>query len=148
MIIFDRKCKHCSIELNSENRNGRNDRCKECVSNINKKINAELKERTVEAYGGICSCCDEKHIEFLTIDHIFNDGSAERKLTGADGGVSFYKILENNGFPKDRYQLMCWNCNTGKRCNEHCPHVSGKIINLLDYKTSHNFKNKKGLDKI
>lgn len=38
-----------------------------------------LKEEFIEAYGGKCSCCGESIPEFLTVDHINNDGEVHRK---------------------------------------------------------------------
>jgi hypothetical protein len=93
-----------------------------------------LLAEVIEAYGGICSCrrCDEVRPLFLTIDHVNNDGAAERRGLG-DGpspkskkgraGVNFYRWLKKNGFPRDRYRLMCFNCNCGRARNKGvCPH--------------------------
>lgn len=69
-------------------------------------------------YGGACICCGENNIKFLTIDHINNDGN---KMNTNDRQNIYYWIKKNN-FPKD-LQIMCWNCNMGKRMNKGvCPH--------------------------
>lgn len=92
----------------------------------------KLLEETVAAYGGKCRCCGESNPLFLTIDHVENDGAAERAGMG-DGpttkskkgraGVNFYRFLKKSGYPRGRYQLLCFNCNCGKARNKGvCPH--------------------------
>jgi hypothetical protein len=69
-------------------------------------------------YGGKCVCpgCDVTEPTFLVIDHIFNDGFKER----SHGSV--LPSLKRRGYPRDRYQLLCHNCNHAKRLGT-CPHV-------------------------
>jgi 5-methylcytosine-specific restriction endonuclease McrA len=78
---------------------------------------AELKKKIIEAYGGKCACCGESTYEFLTIDHI-NGRDKGDKLMGA----ALYRALKNQGFPKDNYQLLCFNCNSAKGLYGQCPH--------------------------
>lgn len=67
-------------------------------------------------------------IEFLTIDHINNDGAKQRenlyngkRRYGA--GKRFYSWLKQNGYPEG-YQVLCYNCNCGKERNKGvCPHL-------------------------
>jgi hypothetical protein len=88
--------------------------------------NAALKAETIAAYGGMCNCplCYITEPRFLCVDHIFNDGAEERrkKLYGGSG-PAFYMYLKRMGYPKDRYQLLCSNCNSAKREGKPCPHV-------------------------
>jgi hypothetical protein len=44
----------------------------------------------------------------LTIDHIDNSGAADRKKGNQYGGVQFYVILKNAGYP-DGFQTLCHN---------------------------------------
>lgn len=86
------------------------------------KNNPENKRRVLEAYGGRCVCCGEDNPIFLSIDHINNDGHKHRKTIGRSGS-SLYKWLIERNFPKDNFQLLCFNCNLGKRVNGGvCPH--------------------------
>lgn len=62
----------------------------------------------------------EKHVEFLTIDHIDETGSEHRKEVG--GGHSMYMWLRKNGYPKDNYRLLCLNCNCSLGFYGYCPH--------------------------
>lgn len=85
------------------------------------KYRRKLKEEMALAYGGLCTCCGEDQIEFLTIDHVNDDGNIERKQI--KGGWRFYAHLRRLGWPKDRYTLLCYNCNCAKRFgNGACPH--------------------------
>ena len=83
-----------------------------------------LKEEIFAAYGGYkCACCGETIKEFLTIDHINNDG-AEMKRKNIHGrpSMSFYTWLKKNNFPPG-FQVLCWNCQWGKVKNKGiCPH--------------------------
>lgn len=90
------------------------------------KERQELKLKIFDHYGNKCNCCGEDIFEFLTIDHINNDGADHRrKLTGdkiRNGSSFVYKWIVQNNFPSS-VQLLCWNCNCGKRMNNGiCPH--------------------------
>lgn len=67
-----------------------------------------------------CACCGEKHIEFLTIDHINNDGAEHRKKIGLGGGATYGWLVKNN-YPKG-YQVLCFNCNCAIGVHGYCPH--------------------------
>lgn len=38
------------------------------------------------------------------------------------GGHKFYVHLKKIGFPKDRYRLLCYNCNMSRGRYGYCPH--------------------------
>jgi len=74
----------------------------------------------------ICSCCGEKEILFLHIDHIEGDGAEHRRKLKSElgyypGGNNLPYWLKKNGYPEG-FQILCANCNLGKRCNSVCPH--------------------------
>lgn len=80
-----------------------------------------LRLEMTKAYGQKCACCGEDEVLFLELDHINNDGFSDRKINGA--GVKLLCRLKKAGWPKDRYQLLCCNCNQGKKRNGGiCPH--------------------------
>lgn len=81
-----------------------------------------LRVRVLTEYGGACVCCGERTPEFLSIDHTNNDGESHRRELGAYGR-SIYRWLEQNGYPKDRFQLLCHNCNMAKGLYGGCPHA-------------------------
>ena len=85
------------------------------------KYRAELRSEMHAAYGGACACCGEKEPLFLQLDHVFNDGHIDRKQHKTS--AKLLAKLKNKGWPKDRYQLLCANCNHGKAMNGGvCPH--------------------------
>lgn len=76
-----------------------------------------------------CSCCGERQIQFLTIDHINNDGAEFRKKTKRSGS-SLYIWLKRTSFPEG-YDVLCFNCNCGRAINGGiCPHVLNTSITL------------------
>lgn len=93
--------------------------CKECAEPLDGCGRAKLKAEVVSAYGGACACCGERTPEFLAVDHIHNDGAAHRREVKSG---SLYGWLKRNGFPKDRFQLLCHNCNAAKALYGACPH--------------------------
>lgn len=90
---------------------------------------ARIKDAVFAAYGGYkCACCPETTKQFLSIDHIENDGASFRrenfpKKSQANGaGHWTYAWLVKNNFPAG-FQVLCMNCNFGKRMNHGvCPH--------------------------
>jgi hypothetical protein len=80
----------------------------------------KLKAEVMAAYGGKCECCGEKHIEFLTIDHVEGDGAAHRARCGK--GRKIYADIKRQGFPKDKYRCLCFNCNITLGFYGYCPH--------------------------
>lgn len=78
-----------------------------------------MRLMVMEAYGGAhCACCGESTYEFLTIDHIDNDGAKHRAAIGSH----LYRWLIENDFPEG-FQVLCMNCNWGKHRNGGiCPH--------------------------
>jgi hypothetical protein len=76
-----------------------------------------------EAYGNKCQCCGESRPEFLVIDHKYNDGAKHRRQLKAR---NFYHWLRQNNYPKDRFQILCWNCNMAKSIYGKCPHKRKK----------------------
>ncbi len=58
---------------------------------------------------------------FLSIDHINNDGAEHRKLLKTLPGASFYHKMKKLGYPPI-LQVLCMNCQFGKRYGAICPH--------------------------
>lgn len=80
-----------------------------------------LREEWLTAYGRKCECCGESNWKFLTIEHANGDGKSHREQVGT--GVFMLKSMRREGWPRDRYQLLCFNCNSGKARNGGiCPH--------------------------
>lgn len=74
-----------------------------------------LKADVIARYGGVCACCGEDELAFLTIDHI-KPARGNRHLRS-----TLYHALLKNDFPPG-YQVLCFNCNCAKRTGDECPH--------------------------
>lgn len=83
---------------------------------------AALRVAILTAYGGKCACCNEATQAFLELDHINGDGAQHRRLLGR-GSKAIYGAVRAKGFPRESFQVLCANCNQGKkRCGGVCPH--------------------------
>lgn len=88
---------------------------KDAANNSRRKLRQEM----IEAYGGECACCAENIYEFLNLDHKFGGGGKERKTIDR---YSLFWRLKREGWPKDKYQLLCFNCNIAIGNFGICPH--------------------------
>lgn len=124
------RCCHCGKD---------NDRqpkvyCSSCATKLKAKRTQD-KLDAFNAYGGpVCVCCGETTLEFLSMDHINNDGASHRKHIAASNtyrrnkgdwngsGVDIYAWLRRNGYPEG-FQVLCMNCNFAKGKYGECPHT-------------------------
>lgn len=87
-----------------------------------KQARRDERMRLLQAYSGpvpACSCCGEKELLFLAIDHIDGGGHQQRQQTGGGG---FYTWLRKNNYPAG-FRVLCHNCNFGRQLNGgRCPH--------------------------
>jgi hypothetical protein len=97
--------------------------CESCAADNNRRSRSRyrrLREEAVAAYGGKkCVCCGENEPAFLSIDHIDGGGNQHKKEVGK--GAAFYRWLRDNSYPSG-FQVLCMNCQFGKRINGVCPH--------------------------
>ncbi len=84
--------------------------------NKDRSIKSEdLRLEMIAAYGGKCVHCGIKNPIVLALDHINDDGTFERLPSGKRlSGINFYSFLKKINWPKDRLQLLCYNCNFQK----------------------------------
>jgi len=73
-----------------------------------------------------CLCCSESILEFLTIDHVNNDGAEHRRQVKKEG-TGLIQWLIKNDFPEG-FQILCYNCNCAKRLNGICPHQWNVLV--------------------
>lgn len=76
----------------------------------------KLRGEWLTAFGGKCESCGESRRAFLCLDHKLDDGAKERRrIVGSNrygtGTVKILVRLKKLGWPKDRYQILCHNCN-------------------------------------
>ncbi len=94
---------------------------KQEVLKANQQTQRALKAQLMEIYGPKCACCGESNSQFLTLDHINNDGAVERKECKLGTWGVFRKAVRDRD--KTRYQILCYNCNFGRAKNGGvCPH--------------------------
>ena len=62
----------------------------------------------LDLLGPSCKSCDEKEIEFLTVDHKNNTGNTERKMRPALG---WKRDILTGKCDISQYQVLCHNCN-------------------------------------
>lgn len=89
-----------------------------------------LRLQVVDAYGGKCECCGETEPKFLCIHHVNGDGKVDR--ANGYGGVSLFAKLRREGWPRERYKLLCHNCNNAIRLLGDCPHQTERISEGAD----------------
>lgn len=77
-----------------------------------------MKKFVLGRYGGRCACCGEKHLDFLNIDHVNNDGAEHRRETKNQqlSGAGMYRWLKRREYPTG-FQVLCFNCNVSKHIN-------------------------------
>jgi len=83
---------------------------------------AQRRMEMIRLLGGKCACCGETEPIFLCLDHIKKGGRREYEKAGGPHGVWRRAIAE--GLPKDKYRLLCWNCNSALGLFGYCPHSS------------------------
>ena len=88
----------------------------------NDRYRENYRGKVINAYGGKCVCCGETEPHFLSIDHIDGGGRAHRR----EIGNHLYQWLIKNNFPKDNFQLLCYNCNCAKGHFGECPHETAR----------------------
>lgn len=74
----------------------------------------KIRLEMVKEYGGKCCKCGITDSDLLVLDHIYDDAQIDRKQNNHTGGIHMYSFLRRNGWPKDKYQLLCHNCNYKK----------------------------------
>lgn len=92
--------------------------CKECQAEERKDTKAEV----IAHYGGICYCCGEANLAFLTLDHSDNTGHIDRR---EGGGVGAYSRAKRLNYPTN-LRVACYNCNCGRQYANGgggCPHM-------------------------
>lgn len=130
---------------------------RERFKEIQKRSLYKTRLKVLQHYSGKevpdCKCCGETIFEFLQIDHINGNGADHRREIGmAQGDINqvakqkekgkislggngfIYWIIRNN-YPKG-FQILCANCNAGKRTSRYCPHEVIKGLDLNGNKIS------------
>jgi len=120
--IEEGKCIICAKQIDG---GGHKNKCSVCAEKsriASRDFYRDQRVKVLLMYGGKCVCCGEAELNFLSLDHINNDGAAHRKLVRAGSQMNKY-VLKNH--PKD-IQILCFNCNMAKGFFGICPHQRPK----------------------
>ena len=123
-------CKDCKNKYNKEWQQDNKDKCNQS----NRESNHRLRDEVINEYGGKCVCCGETRREYLTIDHINGGGGKHRREIGIRGS-QFYRWLKQNNYPKG-FQVLCFNCNCGKKDYGICPHNKQAFEEIFESRKS------------
>ena len=112
-----------SIKIkNKRYREKNRERVNKQKSGRSKILQQERKRKIIEYYSkgkNCCNCCGESIMDFLALDHIEGGGGKHRNEVKSN----FYQWIIKNDFPVG-FQILCHNCNMGKRDKGICPHKS------------------------
>jgi len=86
----------------------------------------KIRIEVLEHMGSKCKCCGEANEKFLTIDHINGRDKDEPRITGK----KLWRKVRTEGYPKNKYQLLCFNCNCAKGIYGICPHQMEKGMGI------------------
>ena len=122
-------CKKCFMNryvLGKENRKKKAKIMREYRAKSDKPLHRRRKKRVdaIQARGGKCECCGETRIEFLTVDHI--NGLEDRHKNSRSGEGLLDRVRKEN-YPKDKYRVLCYNCNCSLGFYGYCPHKNPEI---------------------
>jgi len=117
-------CKYCESERHKKqyraNRDYFNNRSKERYQTKRNKVLQHYTKGEMK-----CACCGESKVEFLSIDHIHENG-AEHRRNDPSARHGLYNWLITNEYPEG-FQVLCMNCNMAKSIYGVCPHQKEKI---------------------
>ena len=82
--------------------------------------NRALRTTVIQKLGGTCACCGETEAIFLCLDHI--KGGGRKEYVSLNGTLGIYRQVRDEGYPKDKYRVLCWNCNAALGLHGYCPH--------------------------
>jgi hypothetical protein len=113
-------------KFNCVNGKRRHNACYQCRG---LRERAQLKLDFLIAFDFKCSCCGLDDGRFLTLDHVKDDGNLHREKYNEQ---QILRLARKEGYPKDKYDCLCFNCNSGRSANGGiCPH---KCITKEEYK--------------
>lgn len=78
----------------------------------------EKRREALIRYGGQCHCCGEANLNFLTFDHLANDGGKQRRA-GLKSYRFFAWLLAEK---REGIAVACYNCNCARAAWGVCPH--------------------------
>jgi hypothetical protein len=90
------------------------------VKRVRRECARRLRQRLLDFFGRRCACCGETRQEFLSLDHINGGGNKHNRLRNGSHGV--YRDALNDPEARNKYRLLCHNCNFARGHYGYCPH--------------------------
>jgi hypothetical protein len=113
-------CRQCYNEAAKKWRNDNILKVRVKDSRITKSRVERYWQMILEVFGRRCSCCGEEREDFLTLHHVNSDGGEHRKKRRS--AKCYFLDVIREGFPTDKYAILCMNCNYAQRWGRTCPH--------------------------
>lgn len=130
---YFKKLRYANLDHYRQREQNYREKNREKIRKNDNRYNDILRKKIFGHYSNgknCCACCGESQFEFLTLDHVNEDGAKKRGKT-RQGGVIYYRKLVRENYP-DGYQILCYNCNCSRSLrskNGICPHQ--KLIKQL-----------------
>jgi hypothetical protein len=99
------------------------ERSRQLNSESARRQHERAKRAVVDAYGGACTCCGERDIHFLTVEHATLESSLRHRYPNGRriSGTKLLRMIAAEGFPED-ITILCHNCNCSRGQYGGCPH--------------------------
>lgn len=110
-------CKQCQATYQREYRPEWYAANREKANASSRESQRKARNKVIEAYGGKCTCCGEPRNHFLSLEHVNGGGRKHRQSLG-NKQLWFYILKE--GCPKDKYTILCFNCNLARGFYGYC----------------------------
>lgn len=92
-----------------------------------KSYHQRMRQIVIEGYGGACTCCGEARREFLSLEHIRGKIDKISPVTGKlKNPIVMLREVISEGFPVEKYTILCYNCNMSRGFLGYCPHEREK----------------------
>lgn len=115
-----KECKNCKSQgpfnKNRQHKDGLDFYCTICKRAKDRLIYQKWRQKTLDLLGGKCVHCGFSDPRALQVDHINGGGRQERlSFPGKSPNVNKLYQLVAADVNRDKYQLLCANCNVIKR---------------------------------
>lgn len=120
-----RICKVCRAESHDKYRRANLKKVSKKESRLSAKRMRECWIKILSEFNNECQCCGETRQSFLTLDHINGDGADHRRRQN-----NMYVAVVREGIPRDRYRVLCMNCNWALRHGNKCPHEMERELRM------------------
>jgi hypothetical protein len=110
-------CRECSSQYLKDNKHKYLSQKRKQSAEARRALRLQVLQHYSDFPLPFCACCDETHLEFLSIDHIHGGGNRDKKIHRSN----FYRWLKKLGFPEG-FRVLCHNCNQSLGAYGYCPH--------------------------